>query len=79
MFKHYIEKLLIANNIDPSLLEIPQDRSLGDFAFPCFSFAKEWRKAPAQIATELATKLDPLANMSVPEMVAANADPDVMF
>lgn len=36
-----------------ALIAIPPDEKLGDFAFPCFSFAKEMRKAPAAIANEL--------------------------
>ena len=35
-------------------IEIPQDRKLGDFALPCFRFAKTMRKAPPIIAQELA-------------------------
>lgn len=35
-------------------LEVPPDRSLGDFAFPCFSLAKEMKKSPVQIAQEIA-------------------------
>ncbi|MEW6308180.1 MAG: arginine--tRNA ligase [Bacillota bacterium] len=41
-----------------ALLETPPDRVLGDIAFPCYGLAQKWRKAPASIATELATKLD---------------------
>lgn len=36
-----------------ALIAIPPDEKLGDFAFPCFSFAKEMRKAPAAIANDL--------------------------
>ncbi len=39
------------------LLEIPPDPSLGDYAFPCFSLAKELKKNPNQIAQELSKKL----------------------
>lgn len=39
------------------LLEIPPDPSLGDYAFPCFSLAKELKKNPQQIATELSKQL----------------------
>ena len=35
------------------LLEIPKDRALGDWAFPCFFLAKQLRKAPPAIAGEL--------------------------
>lgn len=57
MIKHHIYTLLEENWLDTNLLEVPQDRSMGDFAYPCFSLAKEWRKAPAMIAIELAKKL----------------------
>lgn len=40
-----------------NLIEIPPNTSLGDYAFPCFSLAKELRKNPVQIAQELATKI----------------------
>ncbi len=39
------------------LLEVPPQSDLGDYAFPCFKLAKTMRKAPAQIATEIAGKL----------------------
>lgn len=42
-----------------TLLEVPPDGSLGDFALPCFPFAKERKKAPAQIAEELSAKVRP--------------------
>lgn len=35
-------------------LEVPKEKEMGDFAFPCFRLAKELRKAPPQIASELA-------------------------
>ncbi len=40
-----------------SLVEIPKDSSLGDYAIPCFSFAKEFKKNPVEIAKEFAAKL----------------------
>lgn len=40
-----------------SLIEIPPDRDMGDFAFPCFKLAKAFRKAPPIIAQELSEKL----------------------
>lgn len=39
------------------MIEIPQDQSMGDYAFPCFRLAKTMRKAPNLIAAELAEKL----------------------
>lgn len=36
-------------------------KELGDFSIPCFKLAKELKKAPPQLASELALKLEPLA------------------
>ena len=36
-----------------ALLDLPPDRRLGHYAFPCFRFAAQLRKAPAQIAVSL--------------------------
>jgi len=40
-----------------SLVEVPPDHKLGDYAFPCFVLAKKFKKAPNQIAGELALRL----------------------
>ncbi len=40
------------------LMEIPADEKMGDFAIPCFSLAKVWRKNPAIIAAEFTAALD---------------------
>lgn len=40
------------------LLEVPKESKLGDFAMPCFSLAKEFKKAPAIIASEIKDKLE---------------------
>ena len=37
------------------LLEVPQDSNNGDYAFPCFTLAREMKKSPAQIAQDLAS------------------------
>ncbi len=61
--KNEIAKLL-KDNIDfltveeiESMIEIPQESTMGDYAFPCFKLAKELHKAPPMIATELKEKL----------------------
>src|SRR3989344_258601 len=38
-------------------LEIPPSSDLGDYAFPCFELAKILKKNPAQIASDLASKI----------------------
>lgn len=40
-----------------NLIEVPPKPELGDFAFPCFTVAKELRKAPPMIAQDLASEL----------------------
>ncbi|MGB4438252.1 MAG: arginine--tRNA ligase [Sedimentibacter sp.] len=39
------------------LIEIPPNTEMGDYAVPCFKFAKQYRKSPAAIATEIAEKI----------------------
>lgn len=62
-FKKEIAEIIV-KNLDgltedeiKSMIEIPQDQSMGDYAFPCFRLAKTMRKAPNLIAAELAEKL----------------------
>jgi arginyl-tRNA synthetase len=38
-------------------LEIPPDPKLGDFAFPCFKLAKQFRKSPAQVSQQIVAQL----------------------
>jgi arginyl-tRNA synthetase len=38
-------------------IELPRDPALGDLAFPCFALAKQLKKAPPAIATDLAARL----------------------
>ena len=38
-------------------IETPPQQEMGDYAFPCFTLAKVFRKAPAQIAKELMSSL----------------------
>ena len=49
---------------EPSLLnelvEQPPNPEMGDYALPCFSFAKSLRRSPVKIAEELAEKLQSL-------------------
>lgn len=39
-----------------TLLEVPKDKNMGDYAFPCFRLAKTLRMAPPQIAESLSKK-----------------------
>lgn len=40
-----------------NLIEVPPSPELGDYAFPCFSLAREMKKNPAEIANELSKKI----------------------
>lgn len=61
-----LEKAKILENV-----EVPKDTSNGDFAFPCFILAKELKKAPAIIATELKDKiLENLENSNMASIIA---------
>lgn len=48
---------LLGINEELVKIEYPKDRSLGDYAIPCFQFAKELHKSPIDIANELKDKL----------------------
>ena len=39
------------------LIEIPPSTDMGDYAVPCFKFAKKYRKSPAAIANEIVEKI----------------------
>lgn len=40
------------------LIEVPPNKDMGDFAFPCFKLAKVFRKAPNMIAAELSESIE---------------------
>ena len=52
-----------------SLLEVPKDRSHGDWAFPCFTLAKQLRKGPPVIAKELHAQL--VTNLSAQTAISS--------
>ena len=56
-YKSYIAKNLNIDGVSESeiyeLISLPPDNSMGDFALPCFKFAKVMRKSPIMIAEEL--------------------------
>lgn len=41
-----------------AMLEVPPKPDMGDYAFPCFTLAKQLRNAPPKIAAETAAKLE---------------------
>jgi arginyl-tRNA synthetase len=54
-------KSAIGKEYSPELKELlsPPDLTMGDIAFPCFVLAKAFKKAPNEIAIELAAKIGP--------------------
>ena len=62
-FKKEIAKIIsvitniYVNEIE-GYIEIPPDSNMGDYAFPCFRLAKELKKAPPVIASEIKEKID---------------------
>lgn len=60
MFESHIVKLLEKElKLEGLKLEIPPDPILGDYAFPCFSLSKVFRKSPNEVASELASRIKP--------------------
>jgi len=61
-FKEIIAKEIIKQvNMDievvKGFIEVPSNKEMGDYSFPCFKLAKEFKKAPQMIATELKENL----------------------
>ena len=77
-FKEIIAKQIAkVSNIDEEKikenLEVPKDTANGDYAFPCFILAKELKKAPILIATELQAKItEDSSNEDIEEVTAVN-------
>ncbi|HIH14907.1 MAG: arginyl-tRNA synthetase [archaeon GW2011_AR17] len=69
MFKEEIIKILKKEKIPKDLLQAPPNPEMGDYALPCFSLAKEYKKAPQEIAKDLEKKLKPSKNI---EKITAN-------
>ena len=54
--KEKIEDLTLEEIV--ALIEVPPNKEMGDFAFPCFKLAKVVRKAPNMIAADLAENIE---------------------
>ncbi len=62
-FKEIVaEKIAKASELDvkeiKDYIEVPPNKDMGDYAFPCFKLAKSLRKAPPVIASELKEKIE---------------------
>ena len=56
LLKEKIEELSLEEIL--GLIEIPPNKDMGDYAFPCFKLAKVFRKAPNMIAADLAENIE---------------------
>ena len=60
--KENLIDIILKTNIgiekDDIIIEIPKDRSLGDFAMPCFGLAKKMHQNPSIIASNILEKMD---------------------
>src|SRR3989338_6415735 len=57
-FREEIIKLVKKEAKDADIvLEVPPQADMGDYAFPCFSLAKIYRKSPNEIAADLSKKI----------------------
>lgn len=54
--KEKIEDLSVEEIV--GLIEVPPNKDMGDYAFPCFKLAKIFRKAPNMIASELSETIE---------------------
>lgn len=76
-FKEEISKLIAEQVQDltaeeiQSMIEVPQDVKMGDYAFPCFKLAKTLRKAPPLIAKNIAQAIGGNAMFEKVEQVNA--------
>lgn len=50
----------------------PPDKQMGDYALPCFQYAKIFRKSPTIIAKELADKISPNISLPLKKVEAVN-------
>ena len=61
------------------LLAVPPNEGMGDYAIPCFTLAKQLRKSPVDIASDLARSIKPRADESERIAKVEAAGPYVNF
>ncbi|WP_089721994.1 arginine--tRNA ligase, partial [Candidatus Entotheonella palauensis] len=62
LYKEAVAQCLVAPLGEPvekvmTMLRLPPEPEMGDYAFPCFPLAKTWKQAPQQIASRLAEEV----------------------
>ena len=60
--KEKIEDLTLEEIV--ALIEVPPNKEMGDYAFPCFKLAKVFRKSPNMIAADLAESIEAKGEIS---------------
>ena len=55
--KNCFENCSLCGNDVASMLEVPPDKKLGDYALPCFRLSKTMRCAPQMIASKLGEQI----------------------
>ena len=60
--KEHIEELTLEEIT--ALIEVPPNKEMGDYAFPCFKLAKVFRKSPNMIAADLAESIEAKGEIS---------------
>ena len=60
--KEKIEDLTLEEIV--ALIEVPPNKEMGDYAFPCFKLAKVFRKAPNMIAADLSETIEAKGEIS---------------
>src|SRR3954462_13736143 len=78
--KHAAEALsqALKTKVPTTELELPPDPKLGDFGFPCFRLAKEYKKGPPQVAQQIAGEIQATGKLP-PEISVAAVGPYVNF
>jgi len=58
-FKEQLAKAITKAGVKKAgeLIEVPPQREMGDYALPCFSLAKQFKKSPNEIASDLEKKV----------------------
>ncbi|MBI5798000.1 arginine--tRNA ligase [Candidatus Woesearchaeota archaeon] len=59
LFQEKIHELLKKEKIPAELLQAPPNPEMGDYALPCFTLGKQYKKAPQEIAKQLQAKFKP--------------------
>lgn len=62
-------QVIVAENIEEQMIEVPVYARLGDYALPCFPLAKKMKKSPVLIAEEIAALIQ---DSSIEKAVAVN-------